>query len=441
MSIIFTPSSTSSMYGDPYLSSISEHILTPISPFQPLTLNINEFSKPLIGVYETIDTNPEVRRKMAKYYYDMVRDKWLLDELNDVLNYVVVRDGKVSLIKNLSEYSPNNISKDTDDIAEKKVDFIEKELFTRNSLIEVLNKFTNETKTKWVDLPKNEYYLREMVKEYIIRKIRKQLKGEKGDKGQKGGHHQLGACCMPFAVGTFGTPGYKVYTHFANSSKAVSPFHEVPLWSVVNKEVNMVYEIPKGTNIKLEISKKEPWNPIMHDIKDAKIRVVGMPYPAHYGALPQTWEAPDYVDPYTKKRGDNDPVDVFDLADTEVTPGQVRPVRVLGVFGMIDNGETDWKVAAIDVNSNPNINTLEDVEKHMPGKLNALFTFLRDYKKSDGKPENTFAFEGKVQNREFALGIINQTHEEWKKLVAGKTNAKDIWIPTKNLGFKLEHEK
>ena len=46
-------------------------------------------------------------------------------------------------------------------------------------------------------------------------------------------------------------------------------------------------------------------------------------------------------------------------------------VKVLGVFAMIDEGETDWKVIAIDV-TDPlaeNLNDIHDVDKIMPGFL------------------------------------------------------------------------
>ena len=188
MSLILSPSS--SIYS-PYnpLIVTSEAIVSPevilssISPLYPLTKPITlsfEYSKPLIGVYETIDTNPEVRSKMVSYYYDLIRDKWLLDELNDVLNYFIHRDGKISMIKSASDYNPANIAKDTDKIAEEKVEYIEKNLFSKKNLAKFISKFTRETDTKWVDLPKNEFLLRTALKEYLLRLIRKELKGQKG---------------------------------------------------------------------------------------------------------------------------------------------------------------------------------------------------------------------------------------------------------------------
>jgi len=187
MSIIFTP--TSSLYtpsstfiiSDPASDVLvsSEVILSSIfpmtAPIPPLTINL-DYSKPLISFYETIDDNLSVREKMVNYYFDLIRDKWLLDEINDILNYFVYRDGKVSLIKDLSEYNPKNIAKDTDKIAEEKVKYIEKHVMDKYDLSKLLSKFTKETGSKWVNLPKNEFFLRIAVKEHLMHKIKKQLK-------------------------------------------------------------------------------------------------------------------------------------------------------------------------------------------------------------------------------------------------------------------------
>lgn len=152
--------------------------LPPVNKIGPLTLNL-EFERPIVGFLETIDNNPDVRRKMINYIYDLVRDKWLLDDINDVLNYFVYSNGQIQMISNLNEYNPNNIMKDTNQIAEKKVEFIENMLFTKHDLKHVLRKFIKETNTKWVDLPKNKFFLKQGIKEYIIKKIKNKLRNNK----------------------------------------------------------------------------------------------------------------------------------------------------------------------------------------------------------------------------------------------------------------------
>lgn len=47
--------------------------------------------------------------------------------------------------------------------------------------------------------------------------------------------------------------------------------------------------------------------------------------------------------------GDRDPLDVVEIGDAVGHVGQIKQVKALGVLAMIDEGETDWKVIAIDV--------------------------------------------------------------------------------------------
>lgn len=207
-----------------------------------------------------------------------------------------------------------------------------------------------------------------------------------------------------------------------------------------DKIANMVVEIPKNTEYKLEIQTDRFTNNIMHDIKDGKVRKVNITwktenntYPAHYGALPQTWENPNHIDKHTGMKGDNDPIDAFDISELPAKTGNVRKVKILGVFAMIDAGETDWKVITISINDPKanQINNLADIEREMPGKLTQIYEFLRDYKMKSANDEanrNKFAFEGKPQERDLAVAVINQTHNEWRKLRTGQVPSGDIKI-------------
>jgi len=184
----------------------------------------------------------------------------------------------------------------------------------------------------------------------------------------------------------------------------------------------------------MEINKSEPLNPIKQDIKNGKLRFVAIKYPFNYGALPQTWENPEFVHPDTKAKGDNDPIDAVEIGSVTGKTGEIKKVKILGTYAMIDEGETDWKVVCIDI-TDPlaaKLNDAEDIEKHLPGKLKEVFTFLRDYKIPDGKPANQFAFNNELKNKAFALTVTQETHEEWHKLVTGKAG-KNISILNTNV--------
>jgi len=101
--------------------------------------------------------------------------------------------------------------------------------------------------------------------------------------------------------------------------------------------------------------------------------------------------------------------------------GSVTPVKALGALAMIDDGELDWKIICIAA-SDPmaaKINDVEDVKREMPGELRKILEWFRDYKTPDGKPENRFGYNNKIQNAAFAAEVIEETHGYWKALKSG----------------------
>ncbi|VDN13320.1 unnamed protein product [Dibothriocephalus latus] len=227
--------------------------------------------------------------------------------------------------------------------------------------------------------------------------------------------------------GASNSTDYRMY--IMQQDQPISPFHDIPLVHGPPGIMNMVVEIPRWSNAKMEICKEEILNPIKQDVKKGKLRFVNNVFPHkgyiwNYGALPQTWEDPSHVDPDTKAKGDNDPIDVCEIGNRILARGSIVPVKILGILAMIDEGETDWKVIAIHTEDPlaAKLNDIDDVEKHMPGFLQATRDWFRNYKVPTGKPKNEFAFGENFKNREFALKMINQTHEQWKKLVTEKTD-------------------
>ncbi|EXK48250.1 inorganic pyrophosphatase [Fusarium oxysporum f. sp. lycopersici 4287] len=222
---------------------------------------------------------------------------------------------------------------------------------------------------------------------------------------------------------------HRVYIE--KDGQPVSPFHDIPLYANQEQTIlNMVVEIPRWTNAKLEISKEELLNPIKQDIKKGKLRYVRNCFPHkgylwNYGAFPQTWEDPNSVHPETKAKGDNDPLDVCEIGELVGYTGQVKQVKVLGVMALLDEEETDWKVIVIDINDPlaSKLNDVEDVERHLPGLLRATNEWFRIYKIPDGKPENQFAFTGECKNKSYALDVVRECAEAWERLITGKTPA------------------
>jgi inorganic pyrophosphatase len=216
--------------------------------------------------------------------------------------------------------------------------------------------------------------------------------------------------------------------------KAVSLWHDVTLVHVdpaTNKPtpyLNFVCEIPKFSRKKFEIATDEVGNPIKQDEKKGVLREFkkGDIF-FNYGCLPRTWEDPTHIHPDADGTcGDNDPLDVCDIGLKVVKPGDVRPVKVLGVLCMIDEGETDWKVVVIDAEDKwaPFLNDINDVEEQLPGTLEAIREWFRTYKVPDGKPENKFGLDEKFMDKAYALDIIKECNQSWKELITGEKERK-----------------
>lgn len=98
---------------------------------------------------------------------------------------------------------------------------------------------------------------------------------------------------------------------------------------------------------------------------------------------------------------------------------------------MIDSGELDWKVIAINKDDplEEKINSIDDLEKELPHTISGIREWFRWYKTPDGKPLNTFGYDGKVLDQDETIHVIEETHQYWKDLVSGK-------IPNGELSIK-----
>lgn len=128
--------------------------------------------------------------------------------------------------------------------------------------------------------------------------------------------------------------------------------HDVPL-KKTDTTYNMVVEIPRNKNAKMEASLDKEFNPIVQDEKPSPLnpsekqkRYLQYFPLGNYGFIPQTWEDP--AESIEGHKGDGDPVDILDLSPNTWKAGDIKEVQVLGALGLIDEGELDWKVMAME---------------------------------------------------------------------------------------------
>ncbi|KAH7637880.1 inorganic pyrophosphatase Nurf-38 isoform X2 [Dermatophagoides farinae] len=251
--------------------------------------------------------------------------------------------------------------------------------------------------------------------------------------------------------GSFNSLDYRIYFKDNSNGKIISPWHDIPLFVDKSaKHYNMVVEIPRWTNEKMEIATAEPMSPIKQDIKKGALRYVKNVFPHkgyiwNYGAFPQTWENPNHIDQDTKTKGDNDPIDVIEIGSRVAKRGDVVPVKILGTIALIDEGETDWKIIAIDTRDElaSQMNNVDDVEKLLPGLLRATVEWFKIYKIPDGKPANKFAFNGEAKDREFAEKIVEETHQYWQEMMENKSGEHKLDLKNVTLGnsFSINDEQ
>ena len=169
-----------------------------------------------------------------------------------------------------------------------------------------------------------------------------------------------------------------------------------------NNLINVVIEIPAGENAKWEVNKETGF--LEWESRGDSLRVVDyLPYPANYGFVPGTY-LPEYLG------GDGDPVDVFVLGPRK-SIGEVIPVRVVGLIKMIDNGEQDDKIIAVDPNSwFYSVNSLDDLESNYVGISHILLTWLEHY-----KGENVTVEIIGIENENEAFSLIESGIEAYNQ--------------------------
>lgn len=146
-------------------------------------------------------------------------------------------------------------------------------------------------------------------------------------------------------------------------------------YPAINQEdgtINVVVEIPSGSVAKWEVDKGD--GVLRWEFKDGKPRVVKyLGYPGNYGMVPRTLLREDLG-------GDGDPLDVLVLGPA-LSRGAVVKARIVGVLGLLDEGETDDKLIAVHQASElGHILTLAELESEFPGVTEIIRIWFENYK-------------------------------------------------------------
>lgn len=143
-----------------------------------------------------------------------------------------------------------------------------------------------------------------------------------------------------------------------------------------NGTINVVVEIPTGSNHKIEWDRKHAC--FMLD----RIEPIAFAKPTNYGFIPQTLDE------------DGDELDVLLVTDQPLTTGIYTEARVLGVMKFVDDGEVDDKIIAVvadDRNNGDCYQTLADLPKRLIEQIEFHFNHYKDLKKPGTTQVKEFA--------------------------------------------------
>ena len=143
-----------------------------------------------------------------------------------------------------------------------------------------------------------------------------------------------------------------------------------------NGEINVVVEIPTGSNHKIEWDRKNAC--FMLD----RVEPIAFAKPCNYGFIPQTLDE------------DGDELDVLLITDHPLTTGIYTTARILGVMKFVDSDEVDDKIIAVpadDRNNGDRYKTLADLPEQLLKQIEFHFNHYKDLKKPGSTEVKEFA--------------------------------------------------
>ena len=168
-------------------------------------------------------------------------------------------------------------------------------------------------------------------------------------------------------------------------------WNDISVGDDVPDEINVIVEIPKGSQNKYEYDKR-------HNLF-ALDRVLFSPihYPGDYGIVPQTLAE------------DNDPLDALVLVTFPTYPGTLIATRPIGVLKMQDNNEGDDKILGMPVHDT-RLSHFKDVTDIPMPVREEIAHFFEVYKQLEGKKVTLGGWEDATE----AKRIIEESAARYK---------------------------
>lgn len=120
-----------------------------------------------------------VRHKEASYFRYKILDKWIYEDMSNLLGYLEGNRDNIHLISDLSKYNKNAVVHDSEDVIEAKIQHLEDNIITKKVVYRILKNFVDGTKANWYELHKNEYFVKEALSNGLNEIITERIKEKK----------------------------------------------------------------------------------------------------------------------------------------------------------------------------------------------------------------------------------------------------------------------
>ena len=124
------------------------------------------------GFYKDLNKDKSVQKTLSKYYFYKIIDKWIYKELLPLLAFVDISTDKPQLIKSLENFNIEKLSKDSEHDIEKRIDYMEKIILTKDMVRHVLKKICKDNRINWYDLNKHEKKIKKVFYNYLLDKLK-----------------------------------------------------------------------------------------------------------------------------------------------------------------------------------------------------------------------------------------------------------------------------
>lgn len=161
-------------------------ILTPTTPtanYALLATKPTILVKPslVVDIDSGLNDSYVVQKDVTLYFMNITLEKWIFGSLSSILEFLVSKNGKISLVKNMKERDSNNIDKDSTSVLEAKSDWLKDHILSESKTRAILVKIMRELGLKWYELPHRESLVKDVLKRYLKNKLKRMVEGDDDD--------------------------------------------------------------------------------------------------------------------------------------------------------------------------------------------------------------------------------------------------------------------